>query len=79
MLEKFNMIEARPFTTLLAGHFRLSLNQCLNSQEEEDEMSRVSYTSAVKSLMYAMVCTRSDLADTVNTVSQLCWPGGLPL
>jgi len=39
MLEKFNMVEARLVTTLLAGHFRLSSTQCSNSQEEGDEIS----------------------------------------
>ena len=33
-------------------------------------MSRVPYTSAVGSLMYAMACTRSDLAYAVSTVSR---------
>jgi len=34
-------------------------------------MSRVLYASAIGSLMYAMVCTRPDLAYTISTVSQL--------
>ena len=33
-------------------------------------MSRVPYASAVGSLMYAMVCTMSDLAYAVSTVSR---------
>jgi len=33
-------------------------------------MSRVPYASAVGSLMYAMVCTRTDLAYAVSTVSR---------
>ena len=45
ILESFNMAEARPITTLLACHFRLSSSQFPNSQEEEDEMSRVPYAS----------------------------------
>jgi len=57
MLEMFNMAEARLITTPLAGHFRLSSSQCPNSQEDEDEISRVPYASVVGSLMYAMVCT----------------------
>ena len=60
----------RPVTTLLAGHFRLSSSQCPNSQEEEDEIFRVSYASVVGSLMYAIVCTRSDLAYAISTVSR---------
>ena len=31
MLERFNMVESRRVTTPLAGHFRLSSSQCLNS------------------------------------------------
>ena len=69
MLKMFNMAEERPVTTSLIDHFRLSSSQCLNSQEEEDEMSRVPYASAVRSLMYVIVCTRSDLAYAINTIS----------
>jgi len=54
------MTEARPITTPLAGHFKLSSKQCPQSPKEE-EMSRVQYASVVGSLMYAMVCTGPDL------------------
>src|SRR3954465_2434979 len=64
------MTEARPVTTPLAGHFRLSSEQCPQSPGEEDEMSRVPYASAVGSLMYAMVCIRPDLAFAVSSVSR---------
>eukprot|EP00253_Pinus_taeda_P031351 PITA_31351 len=40
----------------------LSVEQCPKTQEEEEDMSRVPYASAVSSLMYAMVCTRPDIA-----------------
>ena len=63
------MAEARPVTTRLAGHFKLSSKQCLQSPIEEEEMFRVSYASAVGSLMYDMVYTRPDLAYVVSTVS----------
>jgi len=56
MLERFNITEAKSDTTCLAGHFRLSSSQCSNSQEEY-EVSRVPYASAMGSLMYAMVCS----------------------
>jgi len=64
------MTEARPVTTPLAGHFKLSSKQCPQSLKEEEEMSRVLYVSVVGSLMYVMICTRPDLADAVSTVSQ---------
>jgi len=66
----FNMTEVRPVITLLTGHFKLSFKQCSQSLEEENEISRILYISAVGSLMYVMVCTRSDLAYAVNTISR---------
>ena len=48
---------------------RLSVEQHPNTQEEED-MSRVPYASAVGSLMYAMVCTRPDIAHAVGVFSR---------
>ena len=48
---------------------KLSAEQCPKTQEEED-MSRVSYASAVGSLMYAMVCTRIDIAHAVGVLSR---------
>jgi len=63
------MTEARPVTTLLAGHFKLSSKQYLQSPKEEEEISRVLYASAVESLIYVMVCTRRDLTCVVSTVS----------
>ena len=55
VLKRFNMEEARPVTTPLVGHFKLSSRQCPQSPEEEEELSRVPYASAVGSLMYDMV------------------------
>jgi len=51
VLERFNMTEVIPVTSLLADHFKLSSKQCPQSVEEEEEMFRVPYASAVGSLM----------------------------
>ena len=64
------MADARPVTTPLAGHFKLSSKQCPQSPVIEEEMSRVPYASAVGLLMYAMVCTRFDLVYAVSAVSR---------
>jgi len=64
------MTEARPATTPLAGHFKLSFKLCPQSPEEEEKMSRVPYASAVGSLIYTMVYTWPDLAYAVSTVSR---------
>ncbi|KAH9291111.1 hypothetical protein KI387_044682, partial [Taxus chinensis] len=54
VLERFNMQNAKPVSTPMAGHFKLSKDQCPSSQEEVKYMTRVPYASAVGSLMYAM-------------------------
>ena len=57
-------------STPLAGHFKLTSQLCPTSEKEKEEMSKVPYSSAVGSLMYAMVCTRPDIAHAVGVVSR---------
>ena len=57
-------------TTPLANHFKLSKEQSPKTVEEHDHMALVPYASAVGSLMYAMVCTRRDIAHAVGVVSR---------
>ena len=54
VLEKFNMQDAKPMSTPLANHFKLSSSQCPKNE----------------CLMYAMVCNRPDLAHVVSIVSK---------
>jgi hypothetical protein len=53
----------------LASHFKLTKEICPKTREEIDYMSRVPYSSRVGILMYAMVCTRPDIAHAVGVVS----------
>jgi hypothetical protein len=48
----------------------LSTDQCPKTREEEEDMSHVPYASVVGSLMYAMVCTRLDIAHAVGVLSR---------
>ena len=57
VLERFNMKGAKPVSTLLANHFKLSRMSCPTSQDEKEAMAAIPYSSAVGSLMYTMVCT----------------------
>jgi hypothetical protein len=68
VLERFRMQNAKPVSTPLASHFKLTKEMCPKTQEEIEYMSRVPYSSAVGSLMYAMVCTRPDIAHAVGVV-----------
>ena len=63
------MQNAKPVSTPLAIHFKLSKERCPNTQEEIDYMAKVPYSSAVGNLMYVMVCTRPDIAHAVVVVS----------
>nr|CAD40363.2 OSJNBa0093P23.9 [Oryza sativa Japonica Group] len=54
VLRRFNMHDAKPVSTPLAAHFRLSSDLCPQSDYDIEYMSRVPYSSAVGSLMYAM-------------------------
>ena len=64
------MQDANPVSTPLANHFKLFGSQCLKNEKEIEDMSKIPYASAVGCLMYAMVCTRPDLAHAVSTVSK---------
>ena len=70
ILSKFNMNEAKLISTPLDSYFKLSKEQSLKTEEEMDHMSKVSYTSTIGSLMYAIVCTRLDITHAVGVVSR---------
>ena len=70
VLERFNMQNKKLVTTRLARHFKLSKEMCPKNLEEMDYMSKVPYVPVVGSLMYAMICTRLDIAHAVGVVSR---------
>jgi ATP-binding cassette subfamily B (MDR/TAP) protein 1 len=78
VLRKFKMDEAREVSCPLAAHFKLSKKQCPSTENMGKEMQNVPYASAVGSLMYAMVCTRPDIAQAVSTVSRFMSNPGRP-
>ncbi|GJT85069.1 retrotransposon protein, putative, ty1-copia subclass [Tanacetum coccineum] len=60
----------------LGGHFKLLLKDCLVRDCDVARISKVSYTNAVGSLMYLMVCMRPGIAYAVSVVSRyLANPG----
>ena len=69
VLERFKMKDAKIVSTPLASHFKLTKDMCPKTREEINYMSKVPYSSAVGSLMYAMVCTRPYIAHVVGVVS----------
>jgi len=64
------MQSAKSVSTPLAKHFKFSDKLSPQIEEEEKHMSRVPSFSAVGSIMYAMVCTKPDISQTVRVVSR---------
>ena len=51
------MHDAKPVSTPIVPHLKLSVAQCSSSDEDVEYMSKVPYSSAVGSLMYAIICS----------------------
>ena len=64
------MQESKPVKVPIPVGVELSVEQCLKTQEEEEDMSQVPYASAIGSLMYAMVCTRPNIAHAAGVSSR---------
>ena len=64
------MHDSKPVKVPIPVGVSLFAEQCPKTQEEEEDMSCVPYASAVGSLMYAMVCTRPDIAHAVGVLSR---------
>jgi len=64
------MQDSKLVKVLIPVGVKLSSKQCPKTQEEEEDMSHVPYASSVGSLMYAMVCTRPEIAHVVGVLSR---------
>ena len=77
ILQQFRMQDCKPIDTPIAKGEVLSLEMCPKTQSERDSMRKVLYSSTVGSLMYAMMCTRSDIyyaMDLVSSFSAIYYP-----
>ena len=64
------MKHAKPVSTPLGSHFKLRKKSCSSSKKEKEDIASTIYSSSVGSLMYAMVCTRPNIAHAVGVVSR---------
>ena len=70
ILERFGMSTCKPIDTPVERNTSLSKSMVPKNDEERGRMARVPYSSAVGSLMYAMLCTRPDICYAVGLVSR---------
>lgn len=60
----------------LAPQFKMSKASSPKTEGDKTKMSKIPYASVIGSLMYAMVCTRPDIAFAVGVASRfLANPG----
>ena len=71
VLSNFDMDQAKEVSTPMGAHFKLRSGTDKELKEQADYMEKISYQSAVGSIMYAMVGTRLDLAYSVGLISRL--------
>ena len=64
------MQNAKPISTPLENHFKLTKEICPKIQEEIEYMSRVPYSSTFERLMYVMVFIGPDIAHAMGVVSR---------
>ena len=70
VLKRFNMADIKPVNIPLRGHFKLSKTQTPMTEDKKTLISEVSYASAMSNLMYAMLCTRPDIAQAMKIISR---------
>ena len=66
----FNVNDCKPISTPLPINFMLSSSMSPSTKAETMEMSQVLYASVVGSLMFAMICTRLNIAQVVGAIGQ---------
>jgi hypothetical protein len=70
ILECFQMNDCKPIDNPIAKGEKLCLEMCPKTQDEIKKMARVPYANAIGSLMYAVMCTQSDICYAVGLVSR---------
>jgi hypothetical protein len=64
------MQDCKPIDTPMGKGDSLSSEMCPKTQAKIKNMARVPYANAIDSLMYAMLCTRSNICFAVGLVSR---------
>ena len=70
ILARFSMENFKNGTLPFKHGVHLSKEQSPKTLEQKERMSRIPFATAVGSLMYAMLCTRSDICYAVGIVSR---------
>ncbi|CAA7049618.1 unnamed protein product [Microthlaspi erraticum] len=70
VLHRFSMHDSKKGFLPMSHGISLSKTQCPSTHDERERMSRIPYASAIGSIMYAMLCTRPDIACALSMTSR---------
>ncbi|KAJ9561641.1 hypothetical protein OSB04_006801 [Centaurea solstitialis] len=70
ILKRFRMDESKKGFIPMQHGIVLSKAQCPKSSQDKDRMKSIPYASAIGSIMYAMLCTRPDVAYSESVTSR---------
>ncbi|KAL6349316.1 hypothetical protein AAG906_033972 [Vitis piasezkii] len=70
VLKRFRMKDCSPSVSPIVKGDRFHLNQCPKNDLERKHMKKIPYASVIRSLMYAQVCTRLDIAFVVGMLGR---------
>ncbi|TFY78604.1 hypothetical protein EWM64_g5407 [Hericium alpestre] len=76
ILRRFNLEDAKPVSTPMETHLRLSTAQSPSTTAEYAQMRDVLYREAVGALMYASLATRPDISYAVLVLSRFATNAG---
>jgi hypothetical protein len=70
VLKRFNMQDSKKCFLPISHGVSLCKSQCPSTPDEQEKMSVIPYASAIGSIMYAMLCTRPDIAYALSVTSR---------
>ena len=70
VLKRYDIQNYKSGDTSVVKRDKFSLQWCPKNGFEEKEMQKIPYASAVGSLMYAQICTRSDIAYIIGMLDR---------
>ena len=69
VLKRFSMEESKRVFLPMRHGITLSKSMSPKTEKERERISHIPYASAIRSIMYAMICTRPDVAYALSVYS----------
>ena len=70
VLKRFSMQDSKRGFLPMSHGIKLSKSQCPTMKGERERMNKIPYASAIGSIMYAMLCTRTDVSYALSMTSR---------